>query len=384
MLGQVRPFRPKRFLKSLSPHELTQLLVRLGISADSPLYIAAETGEATLLEKAYNALTEAEQQQTRHAFSQINDFGTDDGMDEIIEAALELGIDYKDKSAISIAMLVYLQDLPCFEQYHRGLALQSEKSCQEFNAHKPTPIEEVTEEQSQSLKARFEAFLPQKEFGKQVQVEVHTFPDSVAIVLCTEDRPKVVPVFGTTGQIEHKTLRPLVESCFQYFPETGRIRLKARSKDLLELTRKSFADVCLGAPDTFEHSNSQRVWDLDQFKHMTNLATKPNSPILKANIRAIRGTISKTSKEVIEIRNFNGSLKEALARRGVNLRQMDIQKIWLSVLILMPDGTRKKKQFYLSAPHGSNLDDSLPDRYIEKQLSHWGVLPCVQKLLELA
>ena len=385
MRGKIREFRHLSFLKSVNLQSFLELLRYLEFSNSDVLVSAIETEDRKLLIQRYEEMPGPDREKLEQVLTRINDFNSDDGMGHLVANADNIGLDRHDLTALELAIKLFLSDRQAFEAALRMLSIYSAKGYEEFIAKKPVPCENITDDSVEQMKAIFSEQLKIKEYGKKVFIEQHIYPDRLVLMIWTEHFTKIIPTLNDEGQLDHTPIRPVYDSTIIYYPDEGKLKVKANNGNLVDLARQGFADICLQCPDLFEHPDAKVILDLERFKRMRVFPTDEKQGVLSVRLTGVKGKIHSDTPDSVEIRFYNHDfLEDALMERNLDMQDLVIQKIWIQFKLRLDNGNIKQKTITLSAPHTTNLADTVYDRIIEQTLKQWGVLTGVQRVLALA
>jgi hypothetical protein len=272
------------------------------------------------------------------------------------------------------ALMVLLENKDAFLTACNWSNLETYASFSDYIGVKPREPKEW-DKIKQSLTDAWKLLLQNQSKGYgRVYIENYEASDRRAYLVYYEAPGKYVTRFDDmTDRPEEKSEKPVLEALLIYYPKTGRLKVKAKTDEIVATARDDYAKLALGTEDYFS-AGTERVYDLDLFKKKLEPLDFPTDPVDRiASVKVVnlRFRPDGLTKDIIEIDSVKG-LKERIRALKVDMSIAVIKRVRLQVKF---EGVHKGlvKSFNLAAPNKNTLGDSKKDRLIEQYLVRWGV-----------
>ena len=210
----------------------------------------------------YNALSEvllnpstSTPEDLAEALYYVNEMSTPEGFDSIQDAIDGTGIDVvidKDAARADLAIQVWMKDRDLIERLHAEQFLFRPRSFEYFRATNGSipEFEEPSEETIRALEADLDEWFSKKRRGRASKVFMYVKPDFVWF-LVRHGEPFTRESIIKDGESSSVYYRPEKYDVLVYNPETGEIRMNARSKGEKELYRTKFGQHFFGDSEFF-------------------------------------------------------------------------------------------------------------------------------------
>lgn len=318
---------------------------------------------------AYEALPTDTKVTIRQDLESVNDVASHHGMPCLVDAAGRWNVDCRDMTAHDLAMTLFLDYPDAFNAAHDWWRIDHFQGYTDFRGLNPLEIEDPDKGRPQ-LEAAFSAFLDSQQKGVNIHVDVYKDTNKLAYVVCHEDYVKPVERFKAKRLVVEKE-RPVFYATMVYYPQLGKLKVKAAKHELVEFSRDSFAEHIIGRKDFFHHPDVHLIYDLDRFKRSWRFETDPADPIEWVRVAAVRFQPVPTEKDTVEVKSYE-NLRQRLRDLNVDLDRVKIIRVSLTFKFA-GKGRSGCRTARLSLPNHNNLGDSRNDQLIERYLVEWEI-----------
>lgn len=342
------------------------------------------------MEEVVGLLTSGESgPRIRELLHALHDFGTASGAQAIHEAAIEIGLDRSDwpQAVEELAVEVWSRalDAPEYETVLRFAEIavhdrQTELRCREFSARTPSPLR-CERTALNSLEEDLRPWFQKEGMGGAVAVKVHEEADRHVLCISHGARVQSEATVGDDGDQGLLTFRPLMCDVVSYERESGRLRVSARSRRLVDAYRQAVGRTFFGDCAFFEE---RPIYTLSPFLDaIRNGSLPPPPPELGIRAVIMVGCVWNTGDGIVHrIYGRRGrDCTEQAQRARFHPEHDDLAQVTVAFLF---DGERRPERVDVVVREDNRLDCRKPIHRdaIDAYLEHIGARrPRAQALL---
>jgi len=300
---------------------------------------------------------------------EINDLAGQRGMPCMVDAAVPWKVNRADMTPHDLAVTLFLDYRDAFDIAHDWWTIDHFQGYDDFRGDSPLAVSKP-EAGKRQLEAAFSEFLSGLERGREVKVEVYKDPNKLAYVVCHEDYMKPEEHFQEHELVVEKR-RPVVYATMIYYPNLGKLKVKAEKDEIVQFARDAFAEHILGDMGFFRHVDVRLIYDFDRFKREWRFTLDPKHGIEWVRVVGIRFRPGQGTKDSVEVRSYT-NLEQRLTDMQINLGTAAIDHVSMCFKF-QGKGRKGSRTVNLGRPNHNNLTDTSNDQIIERYLVQWEI-----------
>lgn len=369
--GHVRHFSINSFLRKIDKELLIRLLKRFKIDNENFINIIRDKTPKEIIKHYLVVSLKYNTEEFEQQCAYINDFEGEAEAYFILRRAKELKLN-TNQTPLNVACELYLSRKRVFEEVKQILQAEYSKG---FNNFLSSSFESLNLQDSliKQMETSISKFNKSSGQGSNVDIEYHQYEDKDILIIWNEGYKTNFTVFDEAKELTDTEILPAIPNIIICYPKAGKLRIKAKNKELINHIRKTIGFVCLDNANYFPE-NSTIELKLNKFKESIRNFPVDNRVIQDVELTGIKitRTPNKHSQSIIEIRvkeNIYGELEEL----GIELTNplLTIKSVRLSIKLRE---RKKKRTVELSLPNHTRLNDTHDDNEIENMLIDWGVI----------
>jgi len=245
-------------------------------------------GEADIkdIHEAYTELSAPVRNRLVDDLEYINDLASQRGMPCLVDAAYQWNVDCKDMTAHDLAMLLFLDYRDAFDTAHSWWTLNHFQGYRDFRGRGALRLSDP-EKGKAELETAFSKFMSSPAKAVEVQVDVYKDSNKLAYVVTHEDYVQPVERFKDHELVVIRD-RPVFYATMVYYPNLGKLKVKASKGEMVEFARDSFAEHILHRNDFFRHAEVSLIYDFERFKQPWRFETDSAADIEWVRVVGLR------------------------------------------------------------------------------------------------